>query len=305
MEKLPDISMIPIERFKDNELLLYFATLNDDERIETRFESAEKEIVFDFMGKSSQIIHHQLLPENSIDENNESQTLFHASGNYTIGENSKFQVTLTSVEGETPHRFTLISGDDGNVITYEKDWLNFTSMDLKAFGDLSLRASNAKPTKVRTALNKRRGEAVFDSPEDAYEYWGEHAQQRQGQFIETGVIHQTIANNEEESVEIRLARKEHELPYKSIRELVVEYATQMHRLDAEIVYRLELRYESTINDQHGFEAKKRVVSGCERELVKARLTSRTNTGVVTPLDINDKSLMKQFRGALEILLADE
>lgn len=301
MEK--SVPLLPIESFKDNETLLYFATLNDDERLDDFLERGDQIANFNFIGRSDYAIHQQLLPKNHHNEDGSPVTAFQVSGYYTNGTSSSFHATLTSTEGHMPHSFVIEAKDESSIYIYEKDSEYIDFLDLNKFGDLSLRAGNIQPNKARQALRQKNDETAFDSLQDIYTYWGELAQEREGQFTDTQYMSQPIYSDEDKTVEIRLLRSEHELPYQTIRDIVVEHATQLHDLDAEIVYRLELRYESLLQDQHGFDAQKRVVSGIERELVNARLTSRDTSGTVTPLDISDSTIMKQFQGALEVALS--
>lgn len=300
MEK--SATLLSIESFKNNETLLYFATLNDDERLDDFLERGEQITEFSFIGRSDYAVHHQLLPKNHVNDDNRSVTAFHANGYFTKGDSSNFRVTLTSTEGHTPHSFVIEAKDEANICIYEKDSDYIDFLDLKDFGDLSLRTGNTRPSKARQSLGLKSNEPVFGSVQDTYTYWGELAQERQGKFVDTQYMSQPISNDNGKTVEIRLLRSEHELPYHTARDIIVEHATQMHDFDAEIVYRLELHYESSLHDKQGFDAQKRVVSGCERQLVNARLTSRDKSGRITPLDINDATLMKQFQGALEIAL---
>jgi hypothetical protein len=301
MEK--SVPLLPIESFKDNETLLYFATLNDDERLEDFLERGDRIADFNFIGRSDYAIHHQLLPKNHHNEDGSPITAFQVSGYYTNGTSSSFHATLTSTEGHTPHSFVIEAKDESSIYIYEKDSEYIDFLDLSKFRDLSLRAGNIQPSKARQALRQKNDEMAFSSLQDIYTYWGELTQEREGQFTDTRYTSQPISSDENKTVEIRLLRSEHELPYQTIRDIVVEHATQLHDLDAEIVYRLELRYESLLQDKHGFDAQKRVVSGIERELVNARLTSRDTSGTVTPLDISDSTIMKQFQGALEVALS--
>lgn len=301
MEHLPN--PIPLEDLKDNETLLYFTTLMDDDRIDVFFENGERRADFNFICTSTLAIHRELLPKNHINNDDTQVTAFSARGHFTLNdEQPAFHVTLSSTQGQTPRSILIESDSDDNIYLYERNSTYFTGLGLKEFGDLTLRVGNTHPDKARRDLNLKNHEPVFDNMLDIYNYWGELACERSGVLTTSAVACQTISQSEAESVEVRLAQKEKELPRKSVRELIIEHATQMHALDAEIVHRLELRYESTTNHEQEMLAEKRVISGCERQLVNARLTSTDRHGRITPLDINDDALMKQFQTLVELAL---
>lgn len=299
MEKMPDF--IPIDHLKANDNLSYFADILGDDRIDQLiYERGERITEFSFIGHSSFDIHPDLLPKNSTNEDGQSITAFYADGRYVESNKSAFHLDLTSTSGATTRQITIEAGTD--ICLYEKDSMYFTPLTLEEFGKLSLCAGDIDDSQIQRRLNANDDESIFSHPEAIYEMWGELARQRQGKFNTTGTVRHVINKSDDKTVEIRFAQCDKELPHKTICEIDIEHATQMLNLDAEIVYRLELTFESTMNDKQGLKAEKRIVSGCERELVHARLTSHDASGIVTPLDINDDILMRDFQRAIELAL---
>lgn len=293
--------VLSMENIKDNETLLYFATVVDDDRIDQLFDSGERVAEFDFIGHTKYDIHPTLLSKNFVDDDGLTFTAFHAQGRYTQTDETQFQLRLMGTSGNAKKSIVIDAAAD-SLFLHEAHSDIFEQLDKKSFGDLALRAANLHPAQVRKNLGLGRSSPIFNTHEDIYNFWCELSQERQGSTHVRGAFCQEIDSSDGKTTEIRVAQKDYELPDQSIREITIEHATQLHDLDAEVIYRLELTYASIDNDKKSFAVEKRVISGCERELVNARLTSRNSSGVITPLDINDTTLMKQFQGALEIAL---
>lgn len=292
-----------LDELKENETLSYFATLMDDERIDQFFEKGERRADFDFIGTSCLAVHPLLLPKNHLTDDNREITAFAARGHFLLNDTHPyFNVTLSSIQGVEPRTLVMENDPTGNIFLHENNTAVLTDLSLKEFGDISFRCSGMQPDQIRRDLNLPPQEALLKNAVEAHTYWSGLTQANAGVYTTTAITRQTIAESDDNLIELRMAQKEKELPRSSIRELVIEHASQLQTLDAEVIHRLELQYESTENHNQGMTAEKRVVSGCERQLINARLVSKDRHGRITPLDIYDATLMRQFQTLVEMAL---
>lgn len=299
-----DFSSYKPEQFIDNDTLKYFADAIGDERIDAAIEtSGITRSKFHFESESKYVIHEQLLPPNHLNstEQNKKSTAFHAEGQVT---DEKLHLELRATDGDQPRKLVIDSNGLGEFYLYDKLSPYIQTLTIDEFSNLSLKAANIDPLMARMTIKLFKQEQEFNYTKNLYNFWIEFAQQQEGSYKKIGFISKDIHSSKDTTVSLRLMQEEIEQPHKSKLKLTIEHATRMLDLDAEKVYRLVLTYISDGDRAQSTRADRRVVSGCDKELAEAMLSSIDTSGRVTELDINDPMLMRQFKTTLELLLSN-
>ena len=286
----------------------YFRDLIDsDERINFLMKDGTRMVEFG-LDMQTPLTIHPLLPKNHVNPQGEHVTAYTATGSVTHQDGeSRFQVALRSSEGPGLQTLTMYgdgTSSDMHMFNGSMSEPYFAPLAFETFSDISLRAAGIESGQSERENALRGLDIDLYDTSSVYTLWCELAQEQHGTFSATSIATRQLEDEDGHHVEARLAISDQELPDASQRNLTLEHATLLPELDAEIVYRLELSYQSIVDQPQTASADKRVVSDCERTLVSSRLTSRDKSGTVTALDVNDAAIMKQFQATLEVMLSD-
>ena len=295
-------SIISFEELANNKNLLYFVGLDSDERLNFALEQGTHSTEFACSATSRYTIHPTLLPPNHLSESG-IDTSYIATGYFDQKDDSvTFRVHLKADAGESMSDCIVEQLDNGLITIYSTqnpDYIETISPE--EFFKLSLCAADLKPEDVDIDYYL---EDHPSSVTDTIKLWEEIAVTNHGIFSTYKTTSYSIANDPLKPVEIRFGQSETELPDRDRKDLIIEHVTQLKELDAQIIYRLELSYESVNESDQSFNAHKRVVSGYDRVLSRAQLSTENANGIITKLNINDASVMKQFQVAIEMALVN-
>jgi hypothetical protein len=314
-------STLSHEDLTGNKNLLYLTTLESDKRLEELLEKGDSRTEFAFHGASRFILHPTLLQQNHIMgqknyiTHTEYDTLFSAYGcfdtDYEKQPDGKppirqqpFYLRLMSDASETMSDCIIQGDNEGSITVSSKQRPDFIEppMTLEELASFSLCAADMRPDYIHKDFSLDDTPQAFDNLDDIATLWKETALSNEGYNSTERKVCYPLNNDPATPAEIRIVERFTELPDRTRKDITIEHVTRLHQLDAQIIYYLELTYESTAEREQLVDARKHVVSGSERILTNAQLSCIDTAGTVTPLGINDATVMKHFKTAIESVL---
>lgn len=281
----------------DASSLTYFEDLHCDDKLDQIYEHGKVETLIAFQGRSNQIIHPTLLP-NFRYEGEKVAAHFNVSG--VLRSEGSSKLVIDSINDTRQNGFILDQQDDGLISVADKysDYIEILSPS--ELVQLWLRIANISSSKLD--VNNEAFLSKGLSRQHMIELWTNLAEENGGNHQSKAFVEKILIPSESAPVSAKMLVNRRESSTHSYVDIVIENSTLLREYDVETAYRLELGYASDIFHTQTSTAQKRILSGCNTELVAARFTSKNVDGTVKELDASDAKLMSQFKATSEFLL---